>query len=228
VEIDDRRGDLWVASAASAGGESALHRLQLVSGRPLRTYRPPAEAAQLVDLAVTATGSVLALDGAGNQLLLLKRGETTLEAAMPLKRPGTVSLTLTADDGVGYVAGPEGIYRVDLKAKTTTAVTAPAGLDLGHFERIRTYRSALIAIEAPMDGTRRVVRLDLNGNGRAITAASVIDTSIPDTRGATFATVSGDDLYYLAATAAGGSSSATAADAPGALADFVVRRVSLR
>ena len=65
VEIDERRGDLWVASAATAGGESALHRLQLVSGRPLRTYRPPAAAAQLVDLAVTASGAVLALDGAG-------------------------------------------------------------------------------------------------------------------------------------------------------------------
>ena len=123
VEIDERRGDLWVASAATAGGESALHRLQLVSGRPLRTYRPPAAAAQLVDLAVTASGSVLALDGAGNQLLVLKRGETTLESAMPLKRPGGVSLTMTADEGVGYVAGPEGIWRVDLKAKTTTAVT---------------------------------------------------------------------------------------------------------
>ena len=102
---------------------------------------------------------------------------------MPLKRPGGVSLTMTADEVVGYVAGPDGIWRVDLKAKTTTAVTGPAGLELGRFERIRIYRSALIGIEAPADGTRRVVRLDLNNSGRAITAASVIDTSIPDTRG---------------------------------------------
>jgi hypothetical protein len=225
VEIDERRGDLWVASAATAGGESALHRLQLVSGRPLRTYRPPAAAAQLVDLAITATGAVLALDGTGNQLLVLKRGETALEPAMPLKRPGAVSVTMTADEAVGYVAGPEGIWRVDLKAKTTTAVTAPAGLELGRFERIRIYRSALIGIEAPADGARRVVRLDLNNSGRAITAASVIDTSIPDTRAATFATVSGDELYYLAADTGGASSPAAAGAPPG---DFVVRRVSLR
>jgi hypothetical protein len=219
VEIDERRGDLWVASAATAGGESALHRLQLVSGRPLRTYRPAAAAAQLVDLAVTTSGSILALDGTANQLLLLKRGESTLEPAMPLKHPAAVSLTVTADEGVGYVAGPEGVWRLDLKARTTTAVTAPAGLDLGHFERIRTYRNALIGIEAAADGTRRVVRLDLNNSGRTITAASIIDTSIPGSRGAAFITVSGDELYYVAADAA----TATAA-----LGDFVVRRVSLR
>jgi hypothetical protein len=223
VEIDERRGDLWVASAASAGGESAIHRLQLVSGRPLRTYRPPAAAAQVVDLAVTPGGSVLALDFAGNQLLVLKRGETTLESAMPLKR-AAVSLTMI-DEAIGYVAGTEGIWRVDLKSKTSTAVAAPAGLDLGHFERIRTYRNALIGIEAPIDASRRVVRLDLNNTGRTVTAASVIDVSIPEARGATFATISGDDLYYLAAATAGDPTPITAA---GPLADFVVRRVSLR
>ena len=51
-------------------------------------------------------------------------GEAALEPAMPLKRAGAVSLTMTADEGVGYVAGPEGIARVDLKAKTTAALTA--------------------------------------------------------------------------------------------------------
>jgi hypothetical protein len=40
--IDAQRGDLWVASAAEASGTSSLHRLQLVSGRPLKTYRVPA------------------------------------------------------------------------------------------------------------------------------------------------------------------------------------------
>jgi hypothetical protein len=145
-----------------------------------------------------------------------------------LGRPGAVSITMTADEEVGYVAGPEGIRRLDLKAKKTTAVAAPAGLDLGHFERIRIYRTALIGIEAPVDGTRRVVRLDLNNNGRAITAASVIDTSIPDTRGTSFATVSGDELFYLAADTADASSPAAAAGANGPPAGFVVRRVSLR
>jgi hypothetical protein len=226
VEIDEKRGDLWVASAATAGGQSALHRLQLVSGRPLRTYRPSGGDAQLVDLAVTASGSVLALDGTGNQLLVLKRGETALESAVQLGHTGALSLTISADEGVGYVASPEGIWRVDIKGKKTAAVTAPAGVDLGHFERIRIYQGGLIGIEKPVDGSRRVVRLDLNNNGRAITAASVIDTSIADARSATFATISGDELYYLAAAVTASASAAGAT--PGPLADFIVRRVSLR
>jgi hypothetical protein len=193
----------------------------------LRTYRPAAGDAQLIDLAVTASGTVLALDGPGNRLLVLKRGDTTLESAMPLGRSGVISVTISADEGVGYAASAEGLWRVDLKSKKTTAVTAPTGLDLTHFERIRTYHGALIGIETPVDGTRRVVRLELSGNGRAITAASVIDTSIADAHSATFATISGDELYYLAA-AAPAAGPAAAAAAPGALADFIVRRVSLR
>ena len=172
------------------------------TGRPLAT-------AQLVDLAVTASGSVLALDGAGNQLLDPQawRNDARVRDAARTRRRAQLS-TIAADEGVGYVASPEGIWRIDLKAKRTTAVTAPAGLDLGHFERIRMYQSALIGIEAPVDGTRRVVRLDLNDNGRAITAASVIDTSIADARSATFATISGDELYYLAAAATASSPTA--------------------
>ena len=38
IEIDDRRGDLWVVSAAPADGAATLHKLQLVSGRPLKSF----------------------------------------------------------------------------------------------------------------------------------------------------------------------------------------------
>src|SRR5438128_3822271 len=53
IEIDEKRGDLWVASADAGAG--TLHRLQLVSGRPLKAFPVPAdrEPVRLVDLAVT-------------------------------------------------------------------------------------------------------------------------------------------------------------------------------
>ena len=53
LDIDERRGDLWVASTGD--DKSALHRLQLVSGRPLRTYAPAASLGRtdLADLAVS-------------------------------------------------------------------------------------------------------------------------------------------------------------------------------
>ena len=39
IEIDAKRGDLWVVSVAPAAGTGTLHKLQLVSGRLLRSVR---------------------------------------------------------------------------------------------------------------------------------------------------------------------------------------------
>src|SRR6202007_2580270 len=38
VEIDAKRGDLWVASAAPNDGAGTVHKLQLISGRMLRSF----------------------------------------------------------------------------------------------------------------------------------------------------------------------------------------------
>src|SRR5262249_5848841 len=74
MEIDGRRGDLWVMSAGLADGAAALHKLQLVSGRPLKSFPIAADsdAIRPVDLAVTPAGAVVALDSAGRQLLVLR------------------------------------------------------------------------------------------------------------------------------------------------------------
>src|SRR5439155_6667965 len=79
IEIDARRGDLWVTSGADRG--AMLHKLQLVSGRPLKTFHVDADLGpvKLVDLAVTPSGMVLVLDSANRQLLALRAGGTSLE-----------------------------------------------------------------------------------------------------------------------------------------------------
>src|SRR5690606_14403736 len=41
LEIDVPRGDLWVASADAARGETRLHKIQLISGRPLEVVEMP-------------------------------------------------------------------------------------------------------------------------------------------------------------------------------------------
>ena len=71
IEIDAKRGDLWVASAAAADGAGTLHRLQLVSGRQLRSFRVAGDphAVKLVDLAVSPAGAVLVLDARANHFL---------------------------------------------------------------------------------------------------------------------------------------------------------------
>ena len=68
VALDiDERADLRVARGHE--GKKRVHRLQLVSARPLMTYRtsPSIGSTRLVDLAVQASGDVIALDKAGNR-----------------------------------------------------------------------------------------------------------------------------------------------------------------
>jgi hypothetical protein len=96
-------------------------------------------------------------------------------------------------------------------------VTAARTIGLAHLERIRWTRRALVAVRTEDDGTRHIVRLDLNASGRAVTKATILGEAVPTT-GQTFMTISGDDLVYLAD--GGGSANG--------LAEFVAYRVHLR
>ena len=198
VEIDARRGDLWVASAAAAAGAATLHKLQLVSGRPLRSFPVAAdlEPVTLVDLAVTPAGAVLVLDSSGRQLLVLRSGGTSLERVMRIDAQEPASLAAGGDDGIAYVAHRDGVSRIDLRARTATRVAAPSSVSLAHLERIRWSPHALVAVRVDDDGSRRIIRLELNANGRAVTQAMTLEGSVP-TDGQTFVTISGDELVYL-------------------------------
>jgi hypothetical protein len=197
VEIDGRRGDLWVASAA--GTDWTIHRMQLVSGRPLKSIQASAngEPMNLVDLGVTPAGNVLAVDAAAGRLLVLRPGAATLEVSVRLPGPDATSIAATGDEDVAYIAYGAGISRIDRHAKTVVNVSAGKGVQFGRIERIRWHRNALIAVQTDDDGVRRVVRFDLNRSGRTVTAMTPLDTAIPAAGGPTFATIAGDELCYL-------------------------------
>jgi hypothetical protein len=199
IGIDERRGVLWVAGASSSAGEGGLQRLQLVSGRALKAYRPPdgAGPTRLIDLAILESGDVIALDAAGNRLLSLAAAGTEVTVAVPLKVSGVTSLARRSDT-VLYVAHDAGIARVDLRSKAVAAVSVPKGIELGRIESIRLYRNALIGLQAVADGSRTLVRLDLNAAGGAVTRVATLDSpSFRADRQLSLA-ISGDDLYYLA------------------------------
>src|SRR6185295_7065095 len=106
IDIDDKRGDLWVTTTAADDGAASLHRLQLVSGRPLRTYRVESDAApvDLVDVAVTRGGTVVVLDAANARILTLRPGTTSLERLMRLKAHELLSVAAGGEEGIVYVA----------------------------------------------------------------------------------------------------------------------------
>jgi hypothetical protein len=225
IEIDAKRGDLWVASTEPAGSGATLHKLQLVSGRPLKSFPVASdlEPFAVVDLAVTPAGGVLALDSIGGQLLELRPGGTALERVIKLDAGEPASLAAGDDDGIAYVAHRDGVSRIHLRARTAARVTAARSISLAHLQRIRWSRRALIAVRIEDDGSRRIVRLDLNASGRAVTKATILGEAVPTT-GQTFVTISGDDLIYLAEGEGAGDGSSRAA----AIAEFIAYRVRLR
>jgi hypothetical protein len=188
-----------VVSAAPGGGTGTLHKLQLVSGRLLRSVpiAEPHAPVSLVDVAVTAAGAVLVLDAAGQQLLVLRPGATAFDRVLKLEVAEPVSLTAAADEGIAYVAHRDGISRIDLRARTVTPLAAPASVPLDRVERIRWHAHALIAVRADRDAARRITRLDLNASGRGVAHATMLDPVIPP-GGPVYVTFSGDELVYLA------------------------------
>jgi len=228
LEIDGRRGDLWAVSAGLADGAGALHKLQLVSGRPLKSFPIAADPGPvaLIDLAVTPAGAVLVLDAAGRQLLVLRPTGTAVERAMRVDAVEPASLAAAGDEGIAYVADRDGVSRIDLRARTATRVAAPASVSLDHLERIRWRKQALIAIRVNADGTRRIIRLTLSASGRAVTRETTVDSPVLPAGGRTFVAISGDELVYVV------DGSNAAVDRPirgtSSAADFIAFRVPLR
>jgi len=227
LEIDARRGDLWVASTEPAERTGTLHKLQLLSGRALRSFPIAADFAPVViaDLAVTAGGAVLMLDSAAGQLLMLRAGAPALERVLRIDSPAAASITVTADERVAYVAHRDGVARIDLRTRTVTPVAAAGDAPLDRLERIRWRDHALIGVRVQDDGSRRIIRFDLNDSGRAVAHATIIEPSVAAS-GPVFVTFEGDELVYVAnglARPPGGAP----IDAPPA-ADVVAYRVRLR
>jgi hypothetical protein len=229
IEIDPRRGDLWVVSTGPTDGTGALHKLQLISGRMLGVFEAATELqpVRFADVTVTRSGTVLVLDDVGRRVLGFRSKAKTLAAMIRLEVEAPTSLAASGDDEVAYLAHRDGVVRLDLATRKASAIAGPDGVDLGHFERIRWHRNTLVGAQVTPNGARRFVRLRLSPTGRRVTEATVIDASLPAGSGPTFATITGDDLYYLATRSA--ESGIRPDHAPGReIVDVLVQRIRLR
>ena len=167
-EIDSRRGDLWVVSADRATGATALHHVQMVSGRPLERIDMPKDLApgRFADVAVTPEGIVYVLDAAGPRLFSLAQKERalTLAARLDVEAPSSLA---PAGDGIVYVAHQKGVARVDTRSGRVLPVRVPEGA-LPAFARIRWNAGALLGVEQLADRTCRILRVRIEAaTGRA-------------------------------------------------------------
>jgi hypothetical protein len=226
LAVDARQGDLWVTSATSDGGAgssaaapaASLHKLQLVSGRPLLSLGIDVgdEPARLTGLAVIRNGAVFVLDANTGRLWRHIPRSTTLTLLASLPLPSPRALAVDDDAAYAFVAHENGLSRVTLKGNAVAeSVTGPPDSVLGALEHLTWQGGTLAAIDRGADGKRRLVRLRLGRRGTGITAVDVLDPDVLTCADTSALSVSGRHVYYLAAEAIAGECT------------LIVRRASL-
>jgi hypothetical protein len=194
IAIDGRRGDLWVVgSDASAGqSESALHRVQLISGRLRYTVALPAEAgaARFGAVALSANNAFV-LDVEGRRIFELAQGGKTLQLRMKVPVNAPASLAMAGDD-VAFVSHAGGIARLDLARRRSAGLSAAKGIDLRGLQWMEHYEGSLLGIQRRSDGTLAAVRIRLDSGGARATALEVVGPSASPA-----ATVMNGVFYFL-------------------------------
>jgi hypothetical protein len=193
--LDARRGDLWVVSVnegGASGAASALHKLQLVSGRGLLEARtPPAVSpVHFVDVTVAPDGTVYALDAVESRIFRLRPGARALDLVMLLQAPRPTALT-AVDDRVLYVAAEKGLVRVDLGARSAAPVKSVE--ELTRFESLSWRAGSLVGVQRVAESFL-IVRIVLDAAGTRAQPRHVLAASPVATVGA----LEGDAYYYLA------------------------------
>ena len=191
--IDAKRGDLWVASTDER--ESAVHKLQLVSGRVLAKVvtRGEGDPIRLEDLVVGADGTVFAVDAAGGRLFRLTPGAREFEMVQRIGATGTRALA-HANGNTFFVGTDTALLRVDLGKRGASSVSAPKDAALGHIGRLRWHGGSLLAMQQTSSGPR-LIRLTLDDEGKTVKRLDVVDDDVAsETAGA----LSGETFFYLA------------------------------
>jgi hypothetical protein len=190
-EIDSREGDLWVVSS------SAVHKLQLISGRLLASIpiAPELEGSRFTDVAIAPDGSVLVLDSEARRVFRVARRGRSLELVTRLAASEPVSVA-PATDTIVYTAYDRGIIRIDLTSRLMSVVEPSRNVDLSRLTWLRWHRGSLVGIQKPADGPHRLVRIKLDASGRTASGLEVIADTGP-VAGPTSATIAGNALHYV-------------------------------
>ena len=199
LEIDRRRGDLWVTS--DGGGGASLHKLQLVSGRVLKRLDVPADwrPVSLQDISIADDGTLLLLDTAGGRLLAVDAAGQRFTRSMELEVPSPFAIA--AHDHVVYVAHADGVSAADTRSRKVTALRPSKGVALTGLRRIRWHGGTLIALQDDGSGAARLVRIRINGGGTVVTSIDRLDDSSAEAGSAL--TIAGNTAYYVVAAADG-------------------------
>jgi sugar lactone lactonase YvrE len=209
LRVDSNRGVLWATlagipqMAAFTPHDStiaALVRVRLSDGSIERRWDlPPAPLGHVLgDLAVSPLGDVFVTDSNDPALYRLRPGSEILERiTSPLFR-SLQGVAPTPNGSIAYVADySHGLLRVDLRSGDVTRLDdAPGSTSLG-CDGIAWHRDAIVAVQNGVSPAR-VMRFVLDGAGRRIVRADVLDRNYKIADEPTIGTIVGDQFVYVA------------------------------
>jgi len=235
LKVDAGRKQLCVASAASFGPEkdvpgavTGILCFALADGRHLRTLRlPTGRTGFLNDLVIDpSTGTIFTTNTSTGSVMMATTRDTELRELLPNEAvPGANGIALDSSGRVLFVAGDEGIARVDLGTGKAVRLARAGEIVDGSIDGLYFWKGALVGIQNGVH-PGRVVRFSLDRQLRRIERMEVLEAYAPWIETPTTGAIDGDSLLYLANTQLRRWLGA-ASPAPDGLVPVQVRRVPL-
>jgi len=209
MKVDAARKRLCVASAASfgpgkdiPGAVTGILCFALADGRPVRALRLPAgRTGFLNDLAIDpSSGTLYTTNTSTGAVMQATERDTQLRELLPDETvPGANGIALDSGGRVLFVAGDEGITRVDLATGKAARLERAAQIVDGSIDGLYFWKGALVGVQNGVH-PGRVVRFGLDGQLRRLERMEVLEAYAPWIDGPTTGAIDGDSLLYLANT----------------------------
>jgi hypothetical protein len=209
LRVDPERRLLWVASAYTPSmkgaldaekGQSALHKLDLDTGRELARYPRGGDRRPhlLNDLAVARDGSVYVTDSEAGEVLRLPPGGSDFEIVVPAGRhfyPNGITLS---DDGrtLFFADYLQGVSALRLDTRELRTLPHPRGVSTHGFDGLYFHQGALVGVENGT-GPGRVVRLRLSPGHERVAGAEVLEAAHPLARIPTTGVIADGALHLI-------------------------------
>ena len=206
--VDAARGKLYASSSSNAifqgfsadnAGKAGIFEFDLASGKFLHKFLLDGSdgAHLLTSLVVGSDGKVYAADAARKQIFKLEDGKLRDILNNP-KLARFSALAVSGDGRTLYLADYAlGIFGYDLATgKAFEVAYDPSRLVLGGIVSMQWYDGTLAIVEDGMV-PKRIMRLQLDKDGRKITSAMPLDVAHPEFAALGASTIAGDKLYTI-------------------------------
>ncbi len=210
LAVDAERQRLWIATAATPAfgelvegelGQTALLEFDLQKLELLNRFELPVDQFPhlLGSIALTPAGDVFVLDRAVPQLFIKPAKSDSLQLYMQnFELTGLRDLTISEDGKLLYLADAAlGILVVDLEQGAGGMLAVPGNLNVGGISGLDYANGKLFVMQNGIV-PQRLQRLDLDGNGTAVTHFVPLASALEPFDFPSFVRVQGEDAYYFA------------------------------